>query len=143
MVLDSAVGIGSSENDSAIADSDDDENGLEINFANGPVGSSSQTNTNSDSSGLHKLHLRHLLQSVLQDAQTRLFFKAQAVVQAEIAHYVPRPADLEYPEVLVRSTSEGNRYTFILLFTRYSNNVCSKTTVSYRACASRPTLYRL
>ncbi|KAH8119149.1 Sec34-domain-containing protein [Phellopilus nigrolimitatus] len=50
--------------------------------------------------GLGKLHISHMLQSVLQDAQTRLFFKAQTVVQAEIRYYVPKADDLDYPKKL-------------------------------------------
>ena len=49
---------------------------------------------------LRRLHISHLLQMILQDAETRLFFKAQAVVQAEIRHFVPAKADLEYPRKL-------------------------------------------
>jgi len=50
-----------------------------------------------------RLHTGHLLKMVLQDAQTRLFFKAQAVVQSEIRHYVPSGDDLKWPDVLVGS----------------------------------------
>ena len=51
--------------------------------------------------GLRTLHISHLLQMVLQDAQTRLFFKAQSVIQSEIRYYVPKAEDLSYPEKLV------------------------------------------
>jgi hypothetical protein len=51
--------------------------------------------------GLGRLHISHLLQMVLQDAQTRLFFKAQAVIQSEVRYYVPKAEDLAYPEKLV------------------------------------------
>ena len=51
--------------------------------------------------GLGKLHIGHLLQMVLQDAQTRLFFKAQAVIQADIRNYTPKPEDLAYPDKLI------------------------------------------
>ncbi|KAI0338277.1 Sec34-domain-containing protein [Trametopsis cervina] len=51
--------------------------------------------------GFRALHISHLLQMVLQDAQTRLFFKAQSVVQSEIKYYVPTPEDLMYPDKLV------------------------------------------
>ncbi|KAL4078302.1 Sec34-like family-domain-containing protein [Scleroderma yunnanense] len=51
--------------------------------------------------GLSKLHISHLLQMVLQDAQTRLFFKAQAVIQADIRNYIPKPEDLAYPDKLI------------------------------------------
>ena len=49
---------------------------------------------------LGRLHIRQLLQMVLQDAQTRLFFKAQAVIQSEIRYYVPTAQDLAYPDKL-------------------------------------------
>jgi conserved oligomeric Golgi complex subunit 3 len=52
-------------------------------------------------SGLDRLHIGQLLQMVLQDAQTRLFFKAQAVIQSEIRNYVPKTEDLAYPDKLV------------------------------------------
>lgn len=58
--------------------------------------------------GLGKLHISHLLQMVLQDAQTRLFFKAQSVIQAEIRYYVPKQEDLAYPEILI-----GEHFLFI------------------------------
>jgi len=38
---------------------------------------------------------------VLQDAQTRLFFKAQAVIQSNIRHYIPKVEDLAWPDILV------------------------------------------
>ncbi|KIP09466.1 hypothetical protein PHLGIDRAFT_67633 [Phlebiopsis gigantea 11061_1 CR5-6] len=59
--------------------------------------------------GLRTLHISHLLQMVLQDAQTRLFFKAQSVIQSEIRYYVPKAEDLAYPEKLVaaRKPSSG------------------------------------
>jgi conserved oligomeric Golgi complex subunit 3 len=41
-------------------------------------------------------NIRHLLQLVLQDAQTRLFFKAQAVIQSDIRYYAPTAQDLVY-----------------------------------------------
>lgn len=47
------------------------------------------------------LQIAQLLQMVLQDAQTRLFFKAQSVVQAEIRHFVPKAEDLAYPDKIV------------------------------------------
>ena len=50
---------------------------------------------------LGRLHIRQLLQMVLQDAQTRLFFKAQAVIQSEIRYYTPTVQDLAYPDKLV------------------------------------------
>ncbi|KAJ7145893.1 Sec34-like family-domain-containing protein [Mycena epipterygia] len=51
--------------------------------------------------GLGQLHISHLLEMVLQDAQTRLFFKAQSVIQSDIRYYVPKPEDLAYPDKLL------------------------------------------
>lgn len=51
--------------------------------------------------GSGRLHISYLLQMVLQDAQTRLLFKAQAVIQAEIRNYIPKPEDLAYPDKLI------------------------------------------
>lgn len=51
--------------------------------------------------GLGKLHISRLLQMVLQDAQTRLFFKAQAVIQTDIRNYIPKQEDLAYPDKLI------------------------------------------
>lgn len=48
-----------------------------------------------------RLHTRQLLQMVLQDAQTRLFFKAQSVIQSEIRYYVPKKEDLAWPDVIL------------------------------------------
>ncbi|KAI0058733.1 Sec34-domain-containing protein [Artomyces pyxidatus] len=60
--------------------------------------------------GLGRLHIRQLLQMVLQDAQTRLFFKAQSVIQSEIRYYAPKPEDLAYPDKLIaaRQPATGN-----------------------------------
>lgn len=75
----------------AEASSDDEE----LLDGPGAIGSSL-----SNGQGLGRLHISHMLQSVLQDAQTRLFFKAQAVVQSDIRYYVPKPEDLDYPNKL-------------------------------------------
>jgi len=61
---------------------------------------------------LGQLRIRHLLQMVLQDAQTRLFFKAQAVIQSEIRYYVPTAQDLAYPDKLIG----GFPFTFVRHF---------------------------
>lgn len=59
--------------------------------------------------GLGRLHISRLLQMVLQDAQTRLFFKAQSIIQAEIRYYVPKPEDLAYPNKLIGAWLCTNR----------------------------------
>ncbi|GAA5947106.1 hypothetical protein JCM3775_006667, partial [Rhodotorula graminis] len=56
-----------------------------------------------DEGGRNDLRFAVLLQTILQDAQTRLVFRAQAVVQSEVLHFAPSPADLDYPAIIVRS----------------------------------------
>lgn len=51
--------------------------------------------------GLGRLHISHLLQMVLQDAQTRLFFKAQSIIQSDIRYYTARQEDIAYPDKLL------------------------------------------
>jgi len=50
---------------------------------------------------LQKLQIGQLLQMILQDAQTRLVFKAQAIIQSEIRLHIPTENDLRYPEKLI------------------------------------------
>ena len=45
-----------------------------------------------------KLEIKGLLEPVLQDAQTRLVFRSQAVLQNGIGRFVGSGEDLEYPE---------------------------------------------
>ncbi|KAF8647847.1 hypothetical protein AX16_006515 [Volvariella volvacea WC 439] len=61
-------------------------------------------------SGLDQLHISYLLQMVLQDAQTRLFFKAQSVIQSDIRHYAPKAEDLAYPDLLVAARKPATGY---------------------------------
>lgn len=49
---------------------------------------------------LGRLHIEVLLRMVLQDAQTRLVFRAQALLSADVEYYVPKEGDLDYPERL-------------------------------------------
>ncbi|KAG8800330.1 Golgi transport complex subunit 3, partial [Serendipita sp. 399] len=51
--------------------------------------------------GMQKLQIGVLLQMILQDAQTRLVFKTQAIVQSDIRLHVPTEGDLRYPEKLM------------------------------------------
>lgn len=54
---------------------------------------------------LRRLHIARLLEMILQDAQTRLFFKAQAVIQSDIRYYTPSAEDLDYPARLRAPTT--------------------------------------
>lgn len=49
---------------------------------------------------LERLHTEVLLRMVLQDAQTRLVFRAQAMLISEVEYYAPKDGDLNYPEKL-------------------------------------------
>lgn len=49
---------------------------------------------------LARLHIEVLLRMVLQDAQTRLVFRAQALLSADVEYYAPKEGDLDYPERL-------------------------------------------
>lgn len=57
---------------------------------------------------LARLHIEVLLRMVLQDAQTRLVFRAQALLSADVEYYVPKEGDLDYPERL-KLGSQGNK----------------------------------
>lgn len=49
---------------------------------------------------LVRLHTEVLLKMVLQDAQTRLVFRAQALIQADVQYYAAKEGDLDYPDKL-------------------------------------------
>ncbi|KAI7940850.1 hypothetical protein MJO28_013135 [Puccinia striiformis f. sp. tritici] len=44
-----------------------------------------------------------LLEPILQDIQTRLVFRAQAIIQTEVANYLPKNEDLDYPNKLIQA----------------------------------------
>ncbi|KAJ7731297.1 Sec34-like family-domain-containing protein [Mycena maculata] len=75
------------------ADDDGDDDELSVDLDRAPRATAKK--------GLGQLHISHLLEMVLQDAQTRLFFKAQAVIQADIRYYAPKQEDLAYPDKLL------------------------------------------
>ena len=50
-----------------------------------------------------------LIQPALQDAQTRLVFRTQAILREEIEHYRPKPEDLDYPARNRRVTLFGTK----------------------------------
>ncbi|KAI5813825.1 Sec34-like family-domain-containing protein [Pyronema omphalodes] len=58
-----------------------------------------------------QLDFGQLIQSTLQDTQTRIVFRAQAIVRDEIEYFSPKPEDLDYPNKCVRSRrkSEATR----------------------------------
>lgn len=59
--------------------------------------------------GLGELRISGLLRMVLQDAQTRLVFKAQSVMQSEIRWFVPGVGseEVDWPGILERKRARG------------------------------------
>lgn len=58
---------------------------------------------------LDRLHTEVLLRMVLQDAQTRLVFRAQALLRADVEYYVPKEGDLDYPEKIKGACETGRK----------------------------------
>lgn len=89
-------------------DDDDDEGGDEQGNADGRQANpqtprtptSAMTVFGKKELGRKRLQFAPLLRPILQDTQTRLVFRSQAVVQSEVLGYVPKPADLDYPAIL-------------------------------------------
>ena len=54
-----------------------------------------------------KAHMASLLKPVLQDAQTRLVFRGQALIVNEVGRFMPTEKDLNYPGVIIRGASRG------------------------------------
>lgn len=89
------------DSSSSSEDEDEDESDFE-----------EEGTTSTKNSGIGRLHISHLLEMVLQDAQTRLFFKAQSVIQSDIRYYVPKAEDLAYPaKLLGESFSLGHSFS--------------------------------
>ncbi|GAA5903548.1 hypothetical protein JCM6882_002981 [Rhodosporidiobolus microsporus] len=65
--------------------------------------------------GLGRLRFAALVAPILQDAQTRLVFRAQAVVQGEVVHYVPKAeaGEVDYPERLSKDKGERGEYATV------------------------------
>ncbi|KAF9050510.1 Sec34-like family-domain-containing protein [Panaeolus papilionaceus] len=106
MVLDSSTNIDHDGDSSSDNDEDDDTDTLsssDSKSADQLTTDLSQAPRQGQENGKvgKRLHTSQLLKMVLQDAQTRLFFKAQSVIQSEIRHFVPREEDLKYPAILV------------------------------------------
>ena len=102
MVLDASI----TSTDNTNGDDDgNDEDSADEGSSDDDDDNRHATNSNSDEKANGKLGRRlqisHLLKMVLQDAQTRLFFRAQSVIQSDIRHFVPKVDDLAYPDLLV------------------------------------------
>jgi len=68
-----------------------------------------------------------LLKPILQDIQTRLVFRAQSIIQAEVANYLPKNEDLDYPNKLIQAEQKRQKNG---LKSKRSNN--STTFVDHR-----------
>ncbi|ORY35518.1 Sec34-like family-domain-containing protein [Naematelia encephala] len=64
---------------------------------------------------LNRLHTEVLLKMVLQDAQTRLVFRAQALLRADVEYYAPHDGDLDYPEKLSKGVNARARQMAVSL----------------------------
>lgn len=56
---------------------------------------------------LGRMRFSILLQTILQDSQTRLVFRAQAVIQTDVSYFTPSADDLAYPEKLESCRNES------------------------------------
>jgi hypothetical protein len=74
--------------------------------------------------GLHTLRTSQLLQMILQDAQTRLVFKAQSIIQSDIRLHVPTDDDLNYPEKIIGEGghTEGSIADYRLEYRKLASN---------------------
>lgn len=76
-----------------------------------------------------KMRFSELLGTVLQDAQTRLVFRAQYVMEAEVLNYAPKPEELDYPSILIdRKGSKGKGKTTSSLAQWQKDNGGTNTT---------------
>ncbi|MBW0475108.1 hypothetical protein O181_014823 [Austropuccinia psidii MF-1] len=66
-----------------------------------------------DESDSQDFKFSSLLKPILQDVQTRMIFRAQAIIQTDVARYQPKKQDLEYPTKLLnyrQSVKAGNSF---------------------------------
>jgi hypothetical protein len=80
------------------SESEDEDEDDQLSMSITPDGP--DTKGGSQPFALRKLRVGHLLQLILQDAQTRLTFRSQAVLQSEVRNYVAKGSDLDYPNKL-------------------------------------------
>lgn len=92
----------------AIGDDDDDDDDFAGDAADSSiVVSGSSPVPPPQKATLGRLRFSTLLQTIQQDAQTRLVFRAQAVIQSDVLHFVPSVDDLKFPEILEEHKNEG------------------------------------
>ncbi|TFK18300.1 Sec34-domain-containing protein [Coprinopsis marcescibilis] len=91
---------GSGSDEESSDDNDDNDSELTVDLDRASLTAKRKSKGRLGQVG-RRLHIKHLLQMVLQDAQTRLFFKAQALIQSDIKYYTPKREDLAWPDVIV------------------------------------------
>lgn len=126
MVLDGPSIISSAETNDSLpvspSPSHSDPESLELGQTGDKAGGAGEREK-----GLGELRISGLLRMVLQDAQTRLVFKAQSVMQSEIRWFVPKSGseEVDWPGVLERAASGGTlfyRFSSLLLWVDYLFN---------------------
>lgn len=99
----SGAAMGRDDDRTAVGPEDETLGDAESSFDVSQTGIRPTTASDSRALGANredKLRFSALLSTILQDAQTRLVFRAQNLVQAAVLHYQPKPEDLEYPDKL-------------------------------------------
>jgi hypothetical protein len=93
--------------DSESSADDDDDSGDDEEYPREANTSNAQGRIEPVKASLGRLRFSVLLQTIQQDTQTRLVFRAQAVIQSEVLHFVPTADELQYPEKLQAYKNEG------------------------------------
>lgn len=58
---------------------------------------------------LRELDFGHLIEAALEDTQSRIVFRTQAILRDEIENFKPKPSDLDYPSLLKSKTAVSGR----------------------------------
>lgn len=107
-MLTAMMALDTTENDAD--DSGDEDDFPDRSFVTSPTPSrfaGAPASLAPKNAALGRLRFSVLLQTILQDSQTRLVFRAQAVIQSEVLHYVSTPEDLRYPGKLEEHKGKG------------------------------------
>jgi hypothetical protein len=71
----------------------------------------------------YQLDFSSLIQPALEDAQTRLVFRAQAILRADIESYKPKPEDIDYPARNKQAAMSGTKANGPVTSGRKQSNV--------------------
>ena len=110
-MIQALISLDGDSNDDDASEQGEGETSVEAQYATVPDDSSFNlslaTTTGATDLPETKMRFSELLGTVLQDAQTRLVFRAQYVIEAEVLNYAPKPEELDYPALLVESKGKG------------------------------------